>query len=169
MFFFIKSKQNNYFTLWKILYNNKGDNMEEKNTKRCIECGAICNKYTCEEVFHKILGMEWEYPKLGKEHFKTVACYYIQHPHTYSEEGLNDLKKALNENIIQGVETDEIRKRHQIKYNGSKKVREDNCIIKPRNWNITIQDCLDEDGNKIAEKIVKLANYIIEGIDFNNR
>jgi hypothetical protein len=143
--------------------------MEEKNTKRCTECGAIFDKYTCEEVFHKTLGMEWKYPKLGKEHFKTVACYYIQHPHTYSEEGINDLKKALNDNIIHGIETNEIRKRHQMKYRGSKKVRENNGIIKPKNWDITIQDCLDEDGNKMAEKIVKLANYIVREINLDNK
>lgn len=56
-----------------------------------------------------------------------------------------------------------------MKYKGSKKVRENKGIIKLKNWDINIQDCLDEYGNKMAEKIVKLTNYIVSEIDLDNK
>ncbi len=88
--------------------------METHN--RCPECGAAWqDDQTCQDHFHQLLAWEAEYPSktLAAHHF-LVLCYYLQHPHLYSPQGLKEAKKLLAAFVEQGVMPDEVRRRAEV-------------------------------------------------------
>ncbi|WP_242069387.1 DUF5946 family protein [Paenibacillus dendritiformis] len=55
---------------------------------RCAECGAQgIDGFSCDELFGFPLAWEHRDPQLYALHFWLVACYMIQHPSNFTEEG----------------------------------------------------------------------------------
>lgn len=139
------------------------DTMQE--IQICRECGAMHEQGSCEEIFHWILAMEYDSPRLLAEHFKTVACYTTQHPAAYTPEAIQGLIEALREHLEEGLRVTEIRNRHSRQYEGSRRVYKDQRDIKIElcHWPMTIQDVWQEDdGDAIAQKVVLWAQSIVD-------
>ncbi|NLX09246.1 MAG: hypothetical protein GXY36_06285 [Chloroflexi bacterium] len=78
----------------------------------CPECGAAWEAdQTCEDAFHQMLFWEAERPELGEVHHLMVLCYYLQHPHRYSPEGLLYAQRLLADFVEQGLTPQQVRQR----------------------------------------------------------
>lgn len=135
--------------------------MQEAGT--CPRCGALGG--SCEEVFHKILAMEYDSPRLLAEHFKTVACYNIQHPSIYTSEVIEGLCASLRAHLEEGVEVAEIRRRNSRLYEGDRRVRRQpaEVTVELHRWPMTIRDVwIEGDGDAAAQKVVEWAQSIVE-------
>ncbi|MDR1533223.1 MAG: DUF5946 family protein [Clostridiales bacterium] len=131
--------------------------------KNCPQCGADNDKIICEQVFHTILSMEPDSPKLQSEHFKTVACYIIQHPAIYTDEAIKALVSALRDNLNHNVSVSEILKRHSRIFEGTKRVRKnEGAAFVQKKWSMTIRDCcVTNDCESTSDNIVKWAKSIV--------
>jgi hypothetical protein len=96
----------------------------------CPECGACVDKQSCAEALYKILAMEPGSPCLTADHFKTVACYIIQHPATYTHEAVEGLVTALRDNLNGVLSVDEIRKLHGLMRAGKVRVKKRSSDVK---------------------------------------
>jgi hypothetical protein len=76
---------------------------------------------TCESYFHQMLFWEAEDPVLGKVHHLAVLCYYLQHPHLYSPEGLRWAVQLLVAFVEQGAAPAEMRQRERDKLASDKR------------------------------------------------
>ena len=83
------------------------------------------NDTTCENNFHQMLYWEHENPANGAVHHLTVLCYHLQHPHLYSQRGLEEGMNLLVEFVERGTSLMQIRKQNAERVNS-----------KNRNWNI---------------------------------
>jgi hypothetical protein len=82
------------------------------STSRCPNCGAQIDSETpCETYFHQMLFWESEVPALGVVHHYLVLCYYIQHPHLYSPEGLRFSIGELEEFIETDITAAQMREK----------------------------------------------------------
>ena len=118
-------------------------NDEFEKTEFCPECGApLVNNMNCWEQLGGIISWEYDYPELLAEHFKTVACYNLQHPARYTDEAIAGLKTALIEHLDNNLSVAKIRKQNSRAYEGNRRVSKD--IIKRcpvlRKWKMTISD-----------------------------
>jgi hypothetical protein len=86
----------------------------------CPACGADqSDGKTCEDHFHQMLFWENEYPQYTLEvHNFLVTCYYVQHPHLYSPEGLSGAITMLGE-FVSGVTPQQMRDKIRDKVNSS--------------------------------------------------
>jgi hypothetical protein len=142
----------------------KPGKIRDTATAFCIECGAANDMLTCEEALNAILTMEPECPKLQAEHFKTVACYIIQHPATYLNEAVEGLINALEGNLNGKLSVDEIRKCHDLMFAGSRKVKKkhEDVRLVQKQWQMTIMDCyVPAECETTAENIIKWARSIV--------
>lgn len=94
-----------------------------ETTTTCPECGAaLQDGLTCQDHFHQMLAWEAEYPdKTLAVHHLLVLCYYLQHPHLYSPEGLQGAKKLLFAFVEEGVTPQEMRRRLRDVVDSSKR------------------------------------------------
>lgn len=93
----------------------------------CPECGAQhTDDSTCETDFHQMLFWEHEAFSRWEVHHLTVLCYYLQHPHLYSEDGLANGIDLLTAFVRDGIAPSEIRRTSKDKVNS-----------KNRDWKIT--------------------------------
>ena len=108
----------------------------------CPECGAPrVEGMTCWEQLGAILAWEWQDPELQAEHFLTVACYNLQHPAQFTDEALAGLGIALAD-YLEGMPTQEIRRRNSRAYEGNKRVLKPEAERQPalKHWSKTIAD-----------------------------
>lgn len=64
------------------------DNSTMMESGRCVECGAQgIDGFSCHDLFGFPLAWEHRDPELYALHFWLVACYMIQHPSNFTEEG----------------------------------------------------------------------------------
>jgi hypothetical protein len=90
--------------------------MREVRVETCPECGsAWTDGTTCEEHFHQMLYCEAEYSDFGIVHHLMVLCYHLQHPSRYSPEGLATGKQLLMGFLVNGLTTEETRRRNRAK------------------------------------------------------
>lgn len=140
------------------------DNFEK--TDFCPECGApLVDNMNCWEQLGGIIALEYEYPDLYAEHFKTVACYNIQHPAQFTDEAIAGLKIALVEHLDKGISVTDIRRRNARAYKGSKRVMKDidKRLLMLRTWNMTISDVYNtKSPENTAERVRKWAETIRE-------
>jgi hypothetical protein len=130
----------------------------------CLECGAVNDMLTCEEALNAILTMEYECPKLQAEHFKTVACYIVQHPAAYFDKAVEGLLSALEGNLDGKLSVAEIRKRHGLMFAGNMRVKKKHEDVRfvQKQWPMTIMDCyVPVECETTAENIVKWAQSIV--------
>lgn len=72
------------------------------SVERCTVCGAVwVDALTCEASFHQMLAWELE-NQLYDVHHLLVLCYYLQHPHLYSQQALQGAMQLLMQFIEQG-------------------------------------------------------------------
>ncbi|MBB6218390.1 hypothetical protein HNQ80_004554 [Anaerosolibacter carboniphilus] len=132
----------------------------------CSECGApLVDNMNCWEQLDGIIAWEYDYPELFAEHFKTVACYNLQHPAQFSDEAIAGLKTALIEHLDKGLSVGEIRRRNGKLYEGNRRVLKDireRCPVQ-RKWKMTISDVYIPDcPERTAERVRKWAVTIRE-------
>jgi hypothetical protein len=86
-----------------------------ETAERCPECGAAWrDDLTCQDHFHQILSWESEYPDQTRAvHHLLVLCYYLQHPHLYSPQGLEGAKQLLVAFVEEQATPDEVRRRQR--------------------------------------------------------
>ena len=89
----------------------------------CPECGAArVDGLDCWGMLGALLAWEGSDPALLAEHFQTVACYNLQHPATFTDEALAQLRLALTDYRDRGVSPQELRRRAAAAYAGSTRV-----------------------------------------------
>jgi hypothetical protein len=130
----------------------------------CPECGApLVDNMNCWEQLGGIISWEYEYPDLLAEHFKTVACYNLQHPAQFTDEAIAGLKTAFIEHLDNDLSVADIRKRNAKLYDGRKRVLKDiseKCPVQ-RKWKMTISDVYTPDcPERAAERVRKWAASI---------
>ncbi len=130
----------------------------------CPECGApLVSNMNCWEQLGGIISWEYDYPELLAEHFKTVACYNLQHPAQFSDEAIAGLKTALIEHLDTGLSVEEIRRRNRKAYEGNRRVLKEEskrCPVQ-RKWKMTISDVyIPNCPEKAAERVREWAASI---------
>lgn len=116
--------------------------MQEANEqKNCPECGAPEQEgLDCWGQLGALITWEYDDPELLAEHFKTVACYNLQHPAMFQDNAIEGLKKVFMDHLDNNLPISEIRKRVGKAYDGTNRVlkreQERNPVI--RIWTITI-------------------------------
>jgi hypothetical protein len=80
----------------------------------CPECGASwLDGLTCQDHFHQMLAWENEFSALWEVHHLLVLCYHLQHPSLYSPEGLAGAREMLDDFVLRGRTTAEVRQRNR--------------------------------------------------------
>ncbi len=80
----------------------------------CPECGATwLDGLTCQDHFHQMLAWENEFSALWEVHHLLVLCYHLQHPSLYSPEGLAGARELLDDFVLRGKTTAEVRQRNR--------------------------------------------------------
>ena len=78
----------------------------------CPECGASwLDGLTCQDHFHQLLACEQQFSALWEVHHLLVLCYHLQHPSLYSPEGLAGARGLLDDFVLRGRTTMEVRQR----------------------------------------------------------
>ena len=87
----------------------------------CAECGARhAEGGSCQEDFYQMLAWEADNPAYGAEvHHLMVLCYHLQHPALYSPEGLDVARQLLIDFLVEGVSTQEARRRNRVAVSSS--------------------------------------------------
>ena len=109
----------------------------------CAECGAALEAgLSCRDMLAEVIGWESEDGELLEEHFKTVACFNLQHPSCFRDDAMAKLRTAFIDHIDRGVAPSAIRKRMAFFFKGSAKVLKDDPEgpIALRRWKMTISD-----------------------------
>lgn len=132
----------------------------------CPECGApLVDNLNCWEQLGAILAWESDYPELAAEHFKTVACYNLQHPAQFTDEVIAGLQTALIGHLDNGLSVAEIRRQNAKLYEGNRRVlkeKSERCPLQ-RNWKMTISDVyVPQSPEKAAERVRAWATAIRE-------
>jgi hypothetical protein len=90
--------------------------------QRCPDCGAVLTDgQPCETYFHQMLFWEAEYPAIWEVHHLMVVCYYLQHPHLYSPDGLKFSAGLLADFVARGISPQEVRQRDRDKVDSGKR------------------------------------------------
>ncbi|MHB1131228.1 MAG: DUF5946 family protein [Chloroflexota bacterium] len=115
--------------------------------QKCPECGTLWPEgTTCQDYFHQLLALEWEY-SLPAVHHLLVLCYHLQHPSLYSPEGLIVSQQLLVDFLERGLSTEEVRRRsrdlvdsgkRQFKITGRQGAR--GAHANPVRWTMTAAD-----------------------------
>lgn len=78
----------------------------------CPECGALpVDGMACWEQLGALLAWEAHDPQLLAEHFRTVACYNLQHPAQFTDAALTGLRAAFIQHEDSGLSIAAIRQR----------------------------------------------------------
>lgn len=136
------------------------------HTDVCPECGApFVDQFNCWEQLGLIIAWESDDPVLRAEHFKTVACFNLQHPAQFTDEAIEGLKKAFIGHLDHGLSVQEIREQIGRAMEGNKRVLKDKSKINivQRKWKMTIADVYIPDSPEgAAERVRKWAKAIRE-------
>lgn len=116
--------------------------MKEKiERKVCPECGASEQEgLECWGQLGVLIAWEYDDPELLAEHFKTVACYNLQHPAMFQDNAIEGLKQVFIDHLDNNLPISEIRKRVGKANEGSNRVLKKEHEREPilRNWPMTI-------------------------------
>jgi hypothetical protein len=90
--------------------------------QHCPDCGAaLKDGEPCEAYFHQMLFWESQYPEIWEVHHLMVLCYYMQHPHKYSPEGLKFSAGLLADFVARGISPQEVRQRDRDRVDSGKR------------------------------------------------
>ncbi|UHA73492.1 DUF5946 family protein [Paenibacillus sp. 481] len=141
------------------------DNSTVMESGQCVECGAKgIDGFSCYELFGFPLIWEHNNPKLYALHFWLVACYMIQHPSNYTEEGYRSLVQLFTDAYDHNWDTPYILERNRELVSKAGKIanplpsKERSRTLK--RWSMTIEDIyLGGEKNAIAN-IIKWKEHI---------
>lgn len=113
----------------------------------CIECGAgAVDGLACHDLFGQLLAWEQDYPELASLHYWNVACYMLQHPSNYTEEGYAMTVGIFREAYDRQWEANEILKATRTFIADKGKFKITNPLPSserhrmPKAWSMTIED-----------------------------
>ena len=141
------------------------------NKQHCPDCGAaLADGHTCEDDFHQMLYWEAEFPEYGVVHHLMVLCYYLQHPHLYSPEGVEDGRTLLVNFVEKGATPQDMRRdnRERLdsgnrKWNISGKKVSGSYSQQPQ-WTITAADVVANGSNNYVESVKAWAKSVNEAL-----
>lgn len=113
----------------------------------CAQCGAASvNGLTCLDAFHALLGFEFaDREAFGPVHHLTVACYYLQHPHDFTDEVRASWRELLDNPEAGRAHAEAMLPSLRRKFDGAKRVRDpghEAPVWWPRHWPYTAQNAL---------------------------
>lgn len=137
----------------------------------CPVCGAACSEgETCIDHFHMMGYWELEY-LLYDVHHLMVACYYMQHPHLYSPEALDGMKKMLVQFVEEGVMPQEMRREISGKVNSSVRkykiagtAESFGKYEHPVQWKMTVADVIAAGIDNYYDSVRKWAVSMLESL-----
>jgi hypothetical protein len=140
-------------------------------TSHCPDCGAVVPAgETCIDSFHMMGYWELEY-LLYDVHHLMVVCYYLQHPHLYSPEGLESVKTMLVQFVEGDVTPQEMRKRNSKIVDSS--VRKYKIAGTPEShgqyahlvqWTITAADVVAAGMDRYYESVRAWAQSVLQAL-----
>ena len=144
---------------------------ESIKLKICPECGAPEQEgLNCWGQLGSIIAWEYDDPELLAEHFKSVACYNLQHPAMFQDNTLEGLQEVFIQHLDHGLPISEIRKRMGKLGEGTNRVLKKEHERTPilRNWPMTI-DKVYIPGNPegAAQRVREWAKRIRSELYFN--
>lgn len=79
----------------------------------CDACGAPADAQAtwCRLAFEQMLVWDFTDPQAGAVHHLTVLCYHLQHPHLYSQAGLEHGKRLLHQFVIEDISPSQMRQK----------------------------------------------------------
>lgn len=137
----------------------------------CPSCGAIIpDGGACHDSFDQLLSWEWEYALYDLHHL-LVSCYYLQHPHLYSREGLAGVVELLRRWVVAGEYVFDVRE--SIRATVSQGRREHPITARPDNigaypqavtWTMTAADVVAGEPAHYYVNIRKWAQSVVESL-----
>ena len=130
----------------------------------CPECGSLqVNGLSCFEQLGQVLAWESQDVDLWDVHFLTVASYNLQHPSQFTDEAIAGLKASFTDYLDGKTTIEQILQKIRAAYNGSQRVKkaEDQRVVQPRSWSITISDVyIPDQPHGAAERVKTWADTI---------
>lgn len=162
-----------------MLDSNTRDHAEQDDTSRmndiqiCLECGAVWPAgSTCQEHFHQMLYWEHEYPEYGVVHHLMVLCYYLQHPHLYSPDGLRAALQLLADFVAHGMTPQAIRRRDSEKVSSSRRTFKikgtaaaHGTYAQPVTWPMTAADVVAAGADHYCESVRHWAQSVYDALE----
>ena len=141
-------------------------------TKNCPECASSWpGGITCREYFEQMLGWEFEHPEINTVHHLTVLCYHLQHPSSYSPEGLRGAIRLLADFLDGGLTPAEIRRRdrqkldsHVRKYKIKGTPASHGAYQPPVHWTMTAADVIAGGPHLYDQNVQKWAFSILAAL-----
>jgi len=144
-----------------------------ETTNHCPECGAAWrDNLTCQDHFHQALSWESEYPdKTYAVHHLLVLCYYLQHPHLYSPQGLEGAKQLLAAFVEQQATPQDTRRRQRGVVDSGKRAwkiagtpASHGAYAQPIHWPITVGDITAGDLDGYIARVQAWARSALEAL-----
>ncbi|WP_276354056.1 DUF5946 family protein [Cohnella caldifontis] len=128
----------------------------------CVECGArTADGLACHDLFGRLLAWEQDDAELASLHYWNVACYMLQHPSNYTEEGYAMTAGIFREAYDRKWNTSEILEATRTFIADKGKFKITNPLPSgerrrlPREWSMTIED-IYRGGERNAAQNVKV-------------
>jgi|SRR5579871_2122543 len=144
-----------------------------ETNQRCPECGAVWrDDLTCQDHFHQALSWESEYPDQTRAvHYLLVLCYYLQHPHLYSPQGLEEATRLLVAFVEQQVTPQEMRRRLSGAVDSGKRAWKisgtpdaHGAYARPIHWPITVGHITAGDLDGYIERVQAWVRSALEAL-----
>lgn len=139
----------------------------------CPTCGAPADEQElwCKLAFEQMLVWDFTDPHAGAVHHLTVLCYHLQHPHLYSQAGLDHAKHLLYQFLIIGKSPQALR--HEMSesvqsdtrtFSISAKGDDKGAYQRPITWSYTAYDVLGNDITGYPDRVRHWAKSIYEAL-----
>jgi hypothetical protein len=140
--------------------------------KKCPECGASWQDgQNCTDHFHQMLFWESEHSAYWVVHHLMVLCYHLQHPSLYSVEGLQYSLGLLNDFLINGISTEDVRKNSKDQVNSKNRgwkvtSRPDSkgAYEQPVHWTMTAADVVAGEHEHYVDNVRLWAQSVYDSI-----
>ena len=139
----------------------------------CPACGAPAdnNDLWCRLAFEQLLVWDFTDPTAGAVHHFTVLCYQLQHPHLYTQAGLDNAKHLLYQFLIQNISPPQMRQ--AIKQSVGSDVRDfkisatdtdKGAYSTPITWSYTAYDVMGDGITGYPERVHHWAKTIYDAL-----
>jgi hypothetical protein len=141
-------------------------------TKPCPDCYASHPEgITCQDDFYQMLYWEADFPELGVVHHLMVLCYHLQHPHMYTAAGLVEGRRLLDDFLVRGLSTEEVRWSNRERldsgnrsFNIKSKSGDQGKYPSPPSWKMTAADVVAGGPQHYIEKVKSWARSVAEAL-----
>lgn len=140
-------------------------------SQHCPECATPwTDGITCQDHFHQMLFWEAEdMPTRGVVHHYMVMCYHIQHPSLYSPEALKWALLRLEEFLMGGLSTEDVRKQNRdLVDSGNRKWKVTGTpdwhgsFAHPIQWTMTAVDVVARGADQYVDSVRVWAKSVYE-------